>query len=183
KASEPMSMLVLEKDGATPSMDAGAAVLESGDTAIVVAGVGATVEASAGRIEARLSVGKSALYVWTGPKGDRSKIHAALKSAAAPADLAPLTKGGPGRNTAVTTAGVLGKEPGAFQVDILTVPYENPSKSYMRLTGLDFFADGKRAAVCTMDGDVWTVDGIDDTLEKLTWKRYASGLFQALGLR
>jgi hypothetical protein len=48
---------------------------------------------------------------------------------------------------------------------------------------VDFFAGGKRAAVCTMDGDVWTVDGIDDGLEKLTWKRYASGLFQTLGLR
>jgi hypothetical protein len=183
KAAESIPMLVVEKDGATPSMDAGAAVLESGDTAIVVAGAGATVEAVAGRIEAKLPLGKSALFLWAGPKGERSKIQAALRAASAPADLAPMTKGGPGRNTAVTTVGVLGKEPGAFQVDILTVPYENPSKSYMRLTGVDFFADGKRAAVCTMDGDVWIVSGIDDTLEKLTWKRFASGLFQSLGLR
>src|SRR6185503_5718741 len=106
-----------------------------------------------------------------------------VKAAAPPAELAPLTKGGPGRNAPVTTAGVLGKEAGAFQSDILTVPYDNPSKSYMRLTGVDFFADGKRAAVCRMDGDVWTVAGIDDTLEKLTWRRFASGLFQSLGLR
>ncbi|HUR39176.1 MAG TPA: cytochrome C, partial [Planctomycetota bacterium] len=89
----------------------------------------------------------------------------------------------PGRSTPVTTKGLKGAEKGPFQLDVLTVPYENPSKSYMRLTGVDFFAGGKRAAVCTMDGDVWTVDGIDDGLEQLTWKRYASGLFQSLGLR
>jgi glucose/arabinose dehydrogenase len=53
----------------------------------------------------------------------------------------------------------------------------------MRLTGVDFFADGKRAAVCTMDGDVWTVSGIDESLATLTWRRFASGLFQSLGLR
>jgi glucose/arabinose dehydrogenase len=183
RASGPIPMLVVEKDGATSSMDGGAALLESGETVIAVAGAGATVEANTGRIEAKLSPGKSELFVWAGPKGDLPKFHAAVKSAAAPADLAPLTKGGPGRNTAVTTAGVLGKETGPFQVDVLTVPYDNPSKSYMRLTGVDFFADGKRAAVCTMDGDVWIVSGIDDTLEKLTWKRFASGLFQTLGLR
>jgi hypothetical protein len=99
------------------------------------------------------------------------------------ADVEALTKGGPARNAAVETAGTLGTEPGAYQLDTLTVPFENPSKSYMRLTGMDFFADGARAAVCTMDGDVWIVSGIDAKLEKLTWRRYASGLFQTLGLR
>jgi hypothetical protein len=62
------------------------------------------------------------------------------------------------------------------------VPFENPAKSYMRLTGHDFFSDG-RAAVSTMDGDVWIVSGITPGLEKITWKRFATGLFQPLGLR
>jgi hypothetical protein len=52
----------------------------------------------------------------------------------------------------------------------------------MRLGGLDFFPDG-RAAVCTWSGDVWIVSGIDDALEKISWRRYATGLFQPCGLR
>ena len=39
------------------------------------------------------------------------------------------------------------------------------------------------AAICTLHGDVWLVSGIDAKLEKLTWKRFATGLFQPLGLK
>jgi hypothetical protein len=53
----------------------------------------------------------------------------------------------------------------------------------MRLTGFDFYSDGRRAAVCTWDGDVWRVDGIDAPAKGLTWQRIASGLFQPLGLK
>lgn len=181
KASAPLPMLVVEKEGATCSMDGGMAVLDSGESVIAVAG--AALAAAVGRIEAKLPLGKSELFIWAGPKGDLPKFQAAVQSQPAPQDLSTLTRGGPSHSVEVTTVGVVGKESGPFQVDVLTVPYDNPSKSYMRLTGMDFFSDGKRAAVCTMDGDVWIVSGINDTLEKLTWKRFASGLFQTLGLR
>jgi hypothetical protein len=49
-------------------------------------------------------------------------------------------------------------------------------------SGFDFFSDG-RAAVCTEQGEVWVLSGLDDTLQKLSWRRFASGLFQPLGLR
>jgi len=52
----------------------------------------------------------------------------------------------------------------------------------MRLTALDFFSDG-RCAVCTMNGDVWIVSNIDANLERVTWKRFATGLYEPLGLR
>lgn len=106
------------------------------------------------------------------------------KADVAPAeDLDALTKGGPARWTEpVVTKGTLGKEPGAYQVDTLTLPYENPWDSYLRLVALDFLPDG-RAVIATLDGDVWIVSGIGDTLEKLTWKRFAAGLYQPLGLR
>ena len=106
------------------------------------------------------------------------------KTDVAPAeDLEALTKGGPARWTEpVVTKGVLGREPGGYQVDTLTVPYENPWNSYLRIVALDFFPDG-RAAVATLDGDVWIVSGIDAKLEKLSWKRFATGLYQPLGLR
>lgn len=80
------------------------------------------------------------------------------------------------------TRGLLGKERGPYVVDTITVPYENPWKALMFLSGLDFFRNGD-AAVCTIHGDVWIVKGIDEKLEKLTWTRYATGLYQALGLK
>jgi len=59
----------------------------------------------------------------------------------------------------------------------------NPYLSWMRLGAFDFFADGKRAAVSTWNGDVWIVSGIDKTDGELTWRRFAAGLFQPLGVR
>jgi glucose/arabinose dehydrogenase len=94
-----------------------------------------------------------------------------------------LTKDAPTRYPEpVVTRGVLGKTGGAFEVDTLTLPDQNPWSSWMRLGGLDFFSDG-RAAICTWSGDVWVVSGIDAGLEKVSWRRVASGLFQPCGLR
>jgi hypothetical protein len=53
----------------------------------------------------------------------------------------------------------------------------------MRFGGFDFFADGHRAAICTWNGDVWLVKGVDADLQYLKWQRIASGLFQPLGLK
>ena len=101
-----------------------------------------------------------------------------------PDDIDALIKPGEARWTKpVITKGEISKattQP--YVLDTLTVPEDNSYHSWMRLGGLDFFSDG-RAAVSTWSGDVWIVSGIDDKLEKLTWKRYATGLFQALGLR
>ena len=52
----------------------------------------------------------------------------------------------------------------------------------MFVGGFDFFPDG-RAAVCTFHGDVFIVSGIDEKLENVTWRRFASGLYHALGLK
>ncbi|HLY08353.1 MAG TPA: DUF6797 domain-containing protein [Planctomycetota bacterium] len=116
-------------------------------------------------------------------KAGTYKVSIGKTDMSPPEDLEALTKGGPPRwTTPVVTKGVLGTEPGAYQVDTLTVPYENPWNSYMRLVALDFFPDG-RAVVATLDGDVWIVSGIDEKLETLSWKRFATGLQQPLGLR
>ena len=95
-----------------------------------------------------------------------------------------LLKGGPAHWTAeITTKGERGKDDGPYAVDTLTAPEENPYKSWLRFGALDFFKDGTRAALTTWSGDVWVVSGIDDGLEKLSWKRFATGLFQPLGLK
>ncbi|HZZ41498.1 MAG TPA: DUF6797 domain-containing protein [Tepidisphaeraceae bacterium] len=99
-------------------------------------------------------------------------------------DVVALTKGGPSLwGQTIMTKGEVGKGDGPYVVDTLTVPEENPYKSWMRFGGFDFFPDGKSAAICTWSGDVWIVSGIDDSLQHLKWKRYATGLFQALGLK
>lgn len=98
-------------------------------------------------------------------------------------DLSELAKPGPPHSSEkIVTRGSIGQGPGPFVIDTLTLPYDNPYHSLMFVSGHDFFSNGD-AAICTLHGDVWRVSGIDDRLEKLTWQRIASGLFQPLGLR
>jgi hypothetical protein len=98
-------------------------------------------------------------------------------------DLVALTKGGPGRWPGVVESrGVLGKEEGAYAVDAIGLPDPNPWKSWIRFTGIDFLPDG-RAALCTWSGDVWIASGLDAGLAKVTWKRFAAGVGQPMGLK
>ena len=133
------------------------------------------------------------LAVWAG-KIERYRKTPAIKQAVVrerkPEDLRALTRGGPALwPQKVEIKGKLGApsatEPNAaaYVVDTITPPFQNPWNSWIRFGGFDFFPDGKSAALCTWSGDVWVVSGIDDKLEKLTWKRYAAGLFQPLGLK
>jgi hypothetical protein len=102
----------------------------------------------------------------------------------APRPLKPLTEGGPKRWPEVlTTAATLGKADGPFAVDAFGLPERNPWNALLRLTGFDFLPDGKRMVVCSWDGDVWLVGGIDKPEAGLTWQRIASGLYQPLGLK
>ena len=99
------------------------------------------------------------------------------------ADLRSLVHGGAALWPQVlSTSGKRGDDSGAFAVDTAPIPESNPWNSWMRLTALDFFSDG-RAAVCTWNGDVWVVSGLDDELKSVKWKRFAAGLFDPLGLR
>ena len=70
----------------------------------------------------------------------------------------------------------------AYAVDIINEPATNPYNAKTFFGGFDFFSDGN-AAICTFHGDVWLVSGIDGPLEKVTWRRFATGLFQPLGLK
>lgn len=98
-------------------------------------------------------------------------------------DLREFTHGGaPLWPQPVVTEGERAKDDAAYVVDRVTEPVPNPWKADALFGGFDFFADG-RAALCTAQGEVWVLSGIDDQLEKLSWRRFASGLFQPLGLR
>jgi len=98
-------------------------------------------------------------------------------------DLAELKEPGADQWEIVATEAVMGSnEDEPFAVDELTLPVSNPWNSFLRLTDVDFFPDG-RAVVASLSGDVWLVEGIKDNLETLRWHRYATGLFQPLGVK
>jgi mono/diheme cytochrome c family protein len=114
---------------------------------------------------------------------DAANLAALQKTDTIPLDLAPLTRGGAPRWAhEVVTKVAPGLESGAFAVDTLTLPDVNPWNAWMRTSGFDFYPDGKSAAVCTWNGDVWRVDGVNGTGD-LLWHRLASGLFQPLGVK
>lgn len=134
------------------------------------------------------SAEKFKLMIWSGPAADLEKVAGALRGGEI-ADVGALCKGGPALwPEALTTQGTLGDaDPknarSAYLVDEITPPRENPWHSFLRFGGFDLFPDGKSAALCTWNGDVWVVKGIDEKLQHLVWKRFAAGLFQTLGLK
>lgn len=69
-----------------------------------------------------------------------------------------------------------------FLVDDLPLPLPNPWKRNVRPSDFDFFADG-RLAMTTFDGDVWIADDLTGKQSHLTWRRFASGLHEPMGLR
>ncbi|GAC1473719.1 MAG: c-type cytochrome [Isosphaeraceae bacterium] len=116
--------------------------------------------------------------------GDLSALRIHARHSPPPIDLTSLTHGGPKRwPDILKTTVVPGRDDGPFAVDVLTHPASNPWNARMRLSGLDFFGDGRRAALCDWDGDVWIVDGLDSPSGELSWRKIASGLFQPLGLK
>ena len=102
----------------------------------------------------------------------------------APANEHPLkvlTKGGPSKwPRAIETKGKLGQV-GPYAIDTIEPPFRNPWNASLFFGDHDFLPDGS-AMICTMQGDVWHVTGLDATLERVRWRRFASGLHQALGL-
>jgi len=98
-------------------------------------------------------------------------------------DIPVLMKGGkPSWTETVTTKGVRSPDNEPYVVDTITEPATNPYNAKTFFGGFDFLPDG-RAAICTFHGDVWLVSGLEDLQGNLTWKRYATGLFQPLGLK
>jgi len=103
---------------------------------------------------------------------------------AAPAAKHPLRAltrgGGPQWPEVLVTKGKLGKT-APYATDTITVPFDNPWKALFFFGDHDFLSDGT-AMLSTMQGDVWRVEGIDETLQNVRWRRFATGLHQALGL-
>ncbi|MEO1616216.1 MAG: DUF6797 domain-containing protein [Planctomycetota bacterium] len=98
-------------------------------------------------------------------------------------DPASFTRGGAVRWPQTLEAeGKLGESINGYALDTIPVPFENPWNAWMRTSAVDFLEDG-RAVVTTHGGDVYLVSGIDESLAKVTWKRFAAGLFEPFGVR
>ncbi|MCA9096318.1 MAG: hypothetical protein KDA68_22720, partial [Planctomycetaceae bacterium] len=75
------------------------------------------------------------------------------------------------------------KEDIPYVIDTIQLPFRNPWNALLFVSGHDFFSTPGQGAICTMHGDVWLFDGVDRDLKNVTWRRYATGLFQPLGLK
>ena len=98
--------------------------------------------------------------------------------------LRPLTEGGFKTlwNEKITTRGRLGLPLGPFAIDTITLPFKNPYNALFFAGGHDFLPNGD-ALLATAHGDVWLVKGIDSKLQEISWTRFATGLYQPLGLK
>lgn len=113
-------------------------------------------------------------------------LEATVKRAGEPASLASIRKGGRPRWGEAVESKIETLPVGAASshaVESLGTPLENPYRSWMRVGGFDFLDGGRRAAVCTWMGDVWLVDGIGEEAGEVRWSRFATGLYQPLGLK
>ena len=102
-----------------------------------------------------------------------------------PEDLNQYTHGGPAHyvNQVLTTPIQVGAENGAYAEDVFVLPKVNPWKSRMRPSGIDFINNGKDAIICTIDGEVYRLEGITQKEGVIKWHRIATGLFQPLGIK
>jgi glucose/arabinose dehydrogenase len=168
-----------------------AAVSDTAETQVELVGRGARLMRDGNSVRMVVPEGNDAIDLTLMIAAGGAEVAERLKKlvadpSATPVGLAELTRGGPARHKPVLTKADREKtRPGSpFVVDTLTLPTANPWRARIRPSGLDFFAGGRRAAVCTWDGDVWLVDGLGGKggPRELKWTRFATGLFQPLGL-
>ncbi|QGJ69926.1 Auracyanin-A [Planctomycetales bacterium 10988] len=98
--------------------------------------------------------------------------------------LKDVVHGGPSQWPQTFETEIIPGEGHPYALDTIELPFENPWNSLLFLGGHDFLSDGS-AMVCTIQGDVWHVTGLDsgtDEKGKATWRRFAAGLNLALGL-
>lgn len=119
------------------------------------------------------------------PHLDAVEVHGdRVVRTTAPAEVHPLrrlTAGGPAQWPQVLeTQGQRGRSR-PYAIDTIAPPRDNPWQALMYFGGHDFLPDGS-AMICTMQGDVWHVTGLDDSLAHVRWKRFAAGLHHPQGV-
>ncbi|SOD88566.1 DUF6797 domain-containing protein [Spirosoma fluviale] len=153
-------------------------------TNVAAIGKGASLKEEDGYVVLRISAtAKTTVKLFMARPGSKPLTYFAARSPK-PESLDQYTKGGkPHYPQTLYTTITRGNDDGLFAVDQLTPPYENPWRSRMKLSGIDFMKNPNVAVLCTTDGDVWRVTGLTNPSGRLGWKRIASGLFQPLGIK
>lgn len=106
-------------------------------------------------------------------------------TAPSPLPLSDLTRPGPALWKAeIATHGRRApSEDAPYVIDTIQLPFRNPWNALFFVSGHDFFSQPGRGALCTAHGDVWLFEGVDRDLKNVSWRRFATGLFQPLGLK
>lgn len=116
------------------------------------------------------------VLMWKGANGQKGVFEQMLSQSEVA--MPDFRQGGPAHWTdEVHTRGRVSPDTAAFVTDLLTLPIPNPWNRNVRVVDVAFM-DGNRAALVTFEGDVWMVEGINGKLDRLKWKRFASGLYE-----
>ncbi len=190
--SDVKELLILDAGGTTKDGAAGVTLAENGDKTAGVAIRGADADMKlvgkdGGRIVLQIPALKAPatfqVAFASAPTADAAKLTAALPAKVRLVAPATFTKpGAPRWGAAVEVVGKLGDSAQAYAYDEIPLPNDNPYKSWLRPGGHDFLPDGT-CVVANISGDVWLVSGLDEKLEHVKWKRFATGLFQPLGCK
>ncbi|WP_417730774.1 DUF6797 domain-containing protein [Rosistilla oblonga] len=98
--------------------------------------------------------------------------------------LRHVVRGGPSRWPQALETKITPGTGRPFAIDSIDLPLDNPWRMPIFCGGIDFLPNGN-ALVCTMQGDVWRVSGLDSEPTKpgkARWRRFAAGLHHALGI-
>lgn len=130
-----------------------------------------TVQVSAKHKEEPFTV-----VLWKGREDQKAVFEQLLNEAKV--DFPDYKKGAPARwKEKVLTKGQVSPDTAAYVVDDITLPIPNPWNRNVRLVDISFF-EGDKAAAVSFEGDVWILEGINNSLNRLSWKRYASGFYE-----
>lgn len=191
-AGKPLTTILCEAKGTT-KIEGTMATLTQGDTTTIVSVLmGGKLSLGTNKCVLLTFDGNKPqaahVRIWKGATTDANGVMLGLMNGRSPLPGSlsrNLQRGGAPRwGAPFAVPGKLGTNTSQpYVVDTLTVPETNRFNSWIRCSGLDFFKGGTRAAVCSVSGDVWLIDNIDDKLDRVTWQRFATGLFQPLGLK
>jgi hypothetical protein len=155
----------------------GAVVITKDDDATVLKVDGAELLMLEGHVVAAYRYAtKASISLWRGPAEKAPAVLALPRAGKA--------EGGRLRAEiprVVTESPPLPKASPLLQVIPIPLPVDNPHRSWMRTSGFDISSDGNELALATWSGDIWRATGLNTG--QISWHRYASGLFQPLGVR
>jgi endonuclease/exonuclease/phosphatase family metal-dependent hydrolase len=190
---EPLVLTLAETGGAPRSLSSGEVLLDGDDSRLWCltsdSSDNARLDVRGADVVVRIQPADEPTWIQIGlAYGSADACQSALDDALAAARLpfwtASAERGGRRWGEPLETRGTLGTDDGRspYLLDELRLPFDNPHHALFFVSGLDFFPNGD-AAICTAHGDVWLVRGIDAELERITWQRFATGLYQPLGLQ